>query len=440
MSRLAILLLFVAVACIQGAAQTPPQLYPHGVQFEKPTAAQLDSLLRLGVVPSWIQVSPAMLKEYWPRSVFTVALRATRRIYMTQALGGGFGAEANIGVPLSFTDFGLFLYARANDYTVLNRDWLGWNAENGKSGVLFNGGAGVSVDIPLRWLSTYLTVGMSVGPAFFQSEEAGPAETYVGFEPTIGARWRVAPGIAIKGVGQAAYMAAIGRDPRDIGAWNFSLGVEVSLALRRRDALQFWVPPLVTTAQDVISFLWKEPIPPLNILDRNLDFINTELKPMTTFGWTYLGFRGIVRGTIVNSSRASSGNVTALDIRIDSADRRGFRVFRTSSLTNTAGSRAVLADSSKTATTSDPVTARIARGDYAFRAANDLGVRYLRVELFPIAKGPLDLIPKAGSQIEITGEIAWDGDGHIELHPRTVSDIKVRRGEILDSDDPPAVE
>src|SRR5918992_528632 len=95
---------------------------------------------------------------------------------------------------------------------------------------------------------------------------------------------------------------------------------------------RIWVPPLAVNAQDLIGLLSRDTIPPVNIFDRNLDFINTELKPLVAFGWYDLGFHGEVKGTVVASSRASSGNVTALDIRIDSADRRGFRVNRVAAM------------------------------------------------------------------------------------------------------------
>jgi hypothetical protein len=234
---------------------------------------------------------------------------------------------------------------------------------------------------------------------------------------------------------------------RDIGSWNFSIGAEISLALQRTRPLQFWVPPLVVTAQDVVRLLAKEVVPPVNVFDRNLDFINTELKPVTAFGWYDMGFSGIVRGTVVASSRASSGNVTALDIRLDSADPRGFQVFRIAGIINPG-----LASQQLQASEIPPEMAalvkdtaalgRMRRGDYAFRSAGEMGVRYLRVEVFPQAKGPLELIPATGSRVRIKGDIRWDGDGHVELHPRRVGDIELieGEGEFLDSDDPVGIE
>jgi hypothetical protein len=67
-------------------------------------------------------------------------------------------------------------------------------------------------------------------------------------------------------------------------------------------------------------------------------------------------------------------------------------------------------------------------------------LRYVRVEVFPLAKGPLELIPRTGSRVVIRGDIRWDGDGHMELHPRKASDIRVVVGEFLDSDDPIGLE
>jgi hypothetical protein len=57
------------------------------------------------------------------------------------------------------------------------------------------------------------------------------------------------------------------------------------------------------------------------------------------------------------------------------------------------------------------------------------------VELFPRAKGPLDRIPQSGSRVEITGDVMWDGDGHVEVHPRRPSDVRVIIGQFLDTDD-----
>jgi hypothetical protein len=218
----------------------------------------------------------------------------------------------------------------------------------------------------------------------------------------------------------------------------------VGLALHRHEPLHFWVPPLVATASDVVRLLYQEVLPPLNILDRNLDFINTELKPMTKFGWYLFGYRGIVRGTILQSSRASSGNVTALDIQIDSGDLRGFRVWRTSIILDSGRSRAYLESNSAPDSASRKeeleTIDRIRKGDYSYRSRDDLGHRFIRAELFPRSKGPLDSIPRVGSRIEIVGELAWDGDGHLEIHPRRPTDIRVITGDFLNSDDPSQIE
>ena len=83
---------------------------------------------------------------------------------------------------------------------------------------------------------------------------------------------------------------------------------------------------------------------------------------------------------------------------------------------------------------------RIRRGDYAYRSPNDLGYRYIRAELFPPSKGELEKIPSVGSRVEIVGELAWDGDGHMEIHPRRPSDIRVITGDFLNTDDPIEIE
>lgn len=438
-SAAALCLLFVlGAAPIYGQGLDDPQKYDRGVEFPRPTTAQLDSMLLLGIVPVWLAEDPTL---YWPRSLFTVAGRATWRTYMTQAIDGGFGAEGNIAIPFNFTDFGLFLYARANDYTVRDSGWLGWHSGNGERGVLFNGGAGFSLAIPLYNPGFLFPISMGVGSAFFQPQgTAVPAETYLGLEPSLGLRYRMSPYVATAAMVQGAWMVPLRDGNKGIGSWNFSLGVEVSLAPHRHEALQPWVPPLVATAHDVVMLLGKEPNEPLNIFDRNLDFINTEIKPLTAFGWRDLGFRGIVRGVVIASSRAASGNVTALDIELDSADERGFRVWRSSMLQDSTLAMSYLVgntdeDSASLNERRAVVLDRIRRGDYAYRGPDELGRRYLRAELFPEAKGDLDKVPQVGSRVTIVGGLWWDGDGHLEIHPQKPSDIRLESGEFLDSDD-----
>lgn len=441
----AVMLLSAASALAQiDAPPAPPEpepdRYSYGVIFAKPTSAQLDTLLLQGIVPPVLDQT-GLRPMYWARSAFVVAARATHQLFMTQALDGGFGIEGNIGIPLGPTDHGLYLFARANAFRVLQPGWLGWNVERGQNGIMFNGGAGAGFAIPSRHPQFSLPMSLTLAMAFFQSGSDVPAETYVSIDPSIGVRYRVTPALAVLGRAQGAWMVALRETNRNLGAWNFSLGMEVALALQRQRPLQYWVPPLVVTAQDVVQLLAKDVVPPVNIFDRNLDFINTELKPATAFGWYDLGFHGTVRGTIIASSRASSGNVTALDIELDSADRRGFRVNRIAPIVNPdlasehrETSSLGAADSSIARDTAS--LARMRRGEYAYRPPSELGSRYLRVEVFPQAKGPLELIPKIGSRVSIQGDIRWDGDGHVELHPRKVDDIKVSEGEFLDVGDP----
>lgn len=439
MKRSLLLFILMVSACAGALGQVT---YDRGVPFMRPTPKQLDSLLALGVVPNWLADNP---KLYWPRSLFTVAGRATWRTYMNQAIDGGFGAEADIAIPLGPTDFGLFLYARANDYQVRDAGWLNWHVASGTRGVLFNGGLGASVAIPLYYPGFNFPLGMSIGSAFFQPRgTAAPAETYIGFEPSVGVRYRASRVISLQGMVQAAYMAALRDGNRGIGSWNFSFGVELALAPYNEEPLQRWVPPLVVTAHDVIMLLGTEPNSPLDVFDRNLDFINTEIKPFTGLGWYPLGFRGTVRGTVVASSRAATGNVTALDIRLDSSDLRGFRVWRNSMLLDTNARVAFQSntsgDTSLLTTKEKLILDRIKRGDYSYRSKEELGERYLRAELFPEAKGDLDKVPRTGSRVEVSGFLWWDGDGHLEIHPRRPSDVRLISGEFLDTDDAPILE
>ncbi|MBC8144194.1 MAG: hypothetical protein H7X80_01345 [bacterium] len=445
LTLIATLILFTSSVLAQNDGPPPPpdpepEFYSHGVTFPKPTTAQLDTLLVHGIVPHVLQ-DEVLRPMYWPRSAFVVAARAGHRMYMTQALDGGFGVEGNIGIPFGHTDHGFYFFARANAYRVIMPDWLGWNVEAGQSGVMFNGGAGMGIAIPLRHPQISFPVAFQMGLAFFQSRGDASADTYLSFDPSLGIRYRLFPALAVLARTQGAWMVSLNPHNRNIGAWNFSIGVEVALALQRTQPLQYWVPPLVVTAQDVVKLLASEVIPPVNIFDRNLDFINTELKPATAFGWYDLGFYGEIRGTIIASSRASSGNVTALDIKVDSADTRGFRVTRTGTFIKpTAVLDLAVPPEVAAAVTDTAALNRIRLGDYAFRSKSDLGTRYLRIEVFPQAKGERELIPKVGSLVTIRGDVRWDGDGHVEVHPRTQKDIQTQTANFLDSDDPVDVE
>lgn len=437
--RYLVLLILLAIPLLAQESDEPEEVYEGNISFPVATPYALDSLESLGVMPIWV---PSNTKLYWPRSRFTVALRGTWRNFMSQAITGGAGGEANIAIPAGPTDYGYFLFARANYYTIRNPQWLRWTLSSGTRGVLYNGGVGMSFNVPLSIDGFSMPAMLGVGPAFFQPENAQPAETYFSIEPGIGVRYRVTPTLSFATFLQGSWLTSIAERDRGVGTWNLSFGVELALAPQQHELLQRWVPPLVVTAQDVVTLLTRAPMSALDILDRNLDFINTELKPLTGFTWYYLGFRGIVRGTVIASSRAASGNVTALDIRLDSADKRGFRVWRTTvpiQFVSQAGM-----DHFKS---NNPIDSafimrkrqldldRIARGDYAQRDPEVLGIRYLRAELFPQSKGALDEVPKVGSRVSIAGVLAWDGDGHLEIHPSRPSDIKLINGEFLDSDD-----
>jgi hypothetical protein len=341
------------------------------------------------------------------------------------------------------TDFGAYLFARATNFRVLDEPWLGWASVGEAKGVLFNGGGGASFAIPLKWQGLFIPLSMNIGAAFFQSQGGVPAETYFSLEPGIGLRYRATPMLAAHAMAQSSYMIAFTNRNRNIGSWNFSIGIEVALAPHSREPLQHWVPPLITTAQDVVRLLRTEPVEPLNILDRNLDFINSTLKPLSRVSWYPFGFRGIVQGTIVQSSRAATGNITALDIELDAAPR-SFRVWRTRMLLDSTLALQYQLRNGDTSRTSELqeqiIVQRIKRGDYAYRPVDDHKPRHIRVELFPWAKGPLDKIPTVGSRVSISGELLWDGDGHMELHPLRPADVRVISGDFLYSDDEKSLE
>ncbi len=418
--------------------------YEKGVLFPRPTSQQYDSLRDIGALPIWLS-DERYLPFYWPRSDLSAVVRGSYRTYAGEALRGGPGVELNLAVPLLQADYGVFLSARANRFTMMN-SVPGWDGTIGNEGTLYNLGLGVAFGLPYRSPLLSSPMMLSLGAASFTQEGGGISAGYITVEPGFGLRYRLGQKFVLQTTVQPTwFIPTRGRD-EGIFSWNFSFGLEVVLSVDRNLPLQRWVPPLVLGAKDVVQLLMKEPPSPLSWLDRNLDVINTELKPLSAFRWYDLGHRGIVRGTVVASSRASTGNITAIDIRIDSADQRGFRVWRTALLLDSTRAMKYLLTRKRTGagetspTLQQIVDERIKQGEYAFRPKDGLGVRYLRSELFPEAKGPLDQIPKVGSRVEIAGNLMWDGDGHLEIHPRRPQDVRLIQGEFLDSDDEASLE
>jgi hypothetical protein len=69
--------------------------------------------------------------------------------------------------------------------------------------------------------------------------------------------------------------------------------------------------------------------------------------------------------------------------------------------------------------------------DIRILQANDSHWRsgsYIRVEVMPSVRRGLVHIPKVGDSYRIKGEVVWDGDGWLEVHPWAASDINFISG------------
>jgi hypothetical protein len=50
---------------------------------------------------------------------------------------------------------------------------------------------------------------------------------------------------------------------------------------------------------------------------------------------------------------------------------------------------------------------------------------YMRAEIFSDVVAATVTLPKVGDQVDICGELFWDGDGFLEIHPRSGADIQI---------------
>jgi len=57
------------------------------------------------------------------------------------------------------------------------------------------------------------------------------------------------------------------------------------------------------------------------------------------------------------------------------------------------------------------------------------GPRFLRIEIFGKAMKDMQRRPRKGEAVRICGKLMWDGDGFLEIHPRTATDIEFRTGQ-----------
>jgi hypothetical protein len=52
------------------------------------------------------------------------------------------------------------------------------------------------------------------------------------------------------------------------------------------------------------------------------------------------------------------------------------------------------------------------------------GTRFIRIEVFPTVRIAKHELPSRGLAVQICGQLMWDGDGWLEIHPRTLSDVR----------------
>ncbi len=65
------------------------------------------------------------------------------------------------------------------------------------------------------------------------------------------------------------------------------------------------------------------------------------------------------------------------------------------------------------------------------------GQRFIRVEFFPSVKKKTPRLPRKGDPAQICGKLMWDGDGFLEIHPRTAADVQFLGGGQTTAADPP---
>lgn len=143
-------------------------------------------------------------------------------------------------------------------------------------------------------------------------------------------------------------------------------------------------PPPMPTTRQVVENLQTEPCEPINGVSRALGFLTTPIKNLGIFGWIDLDRRATVTGEVVQAARSTDGYRT-LDLRIGELEVGGERV-------------------------AVP------------------GRRYMRCEVCErmagIGRGEG---PTTGDVARVAGELVWDEDGHLEIHPLGPGDVRVVR-------------
>jgi hypothetical protein len=53
------------------------------------------------------------------------------------------------------------------------------------------------------------------------------------------------------------------------------------------------------------------------------------------------------------------------------------------------------------------------------------GPRFVRIEMYGKAKKQAHPLPRKGDSVRICGKLMWDGDGFLEIHPRSPASVQI---------------
>jgi hypothetical protein len=143
-------------------------------------------------------------------------------------------------------------------------------------------------------------------------------------------------------------------------------------------------PPDIHSAHDVTAVLRNAANPPLNWLARSTGILTTYLGKMAGIqGWRDYHLCARVQGKVVQSAGSSDGLYT-IDLAVEQM---------------TVGTRFV----------------EVVRPSF------------IRIEVFPRVRKGAPLPMRQGDQACISGELMWDADGFLEIHPHLSNEIAKSR-------------
>ena len=141
-------------------------------------------------------------------------------------------------------------------------------------------------------------------------------------------------------------------------------------------------PREIKTPEDLVDALRPAINPPLSTLDRWSGFLTTPIFKMNGVqGWRNYQLNINVSGTVRQLAHSLDG-MTTVDLEV-----RRVEMGRTI-----------------------PV---------------DVPKKFLRMEIFGYVGRDLQIAALPGRVVEVRGKLMWDGDGFLEIHPVTASDIRI---------------